>query len=175
MCDKCIIAGEPGDELGDAGGGGAEGAAPAGRPQQRAAQPTAQDRLRRKPGTRFEPSQIIHFAFSLNKLQLTVYSIDYHLLPSMFRPNRTPSDKRVQYQRVDDDDDCQNPAPAERRKRNAASSAAAGSVLRQREGRPYILIKVRPKWMRERPSEGARSAVSAVLNLHKFPPLTSLP
>ena len=65
LCEKCIISGEPGDELRDACRGGAEGAAPAGRPQQRAAQPTAQDRLRRKPGTRFEPSLLIDFFFEI--------------------------------------------------------------------------------------------------------------
>ena len=47
------LAGEPGDEFGDLGRGGSEGAAAAGGPQQRAAQPTAPDRFRRKPGTRF--------------------------------------------------------------------------------------------------------------------------
>ena len=78
LCDACIIAGEPGDELCDAGRGGAEGAAPAGRPQQRAAQPTAQDRLRRKPGTRFEPSKIFDFAFFIE--QVTFENVHYPLL-----------------------------------------------------------------------------------------------
>ena len=154
MCDKYIIAGEPGDELCDAGRGGAEGAAPAGRPQQRAAQPTAQDRLRRKPGTRFEPLQIIDFG---SYFEIFITHFHVRVLGMAVKTESCSPDKRVQYQRVDDD--CQNPASAERRKRNAAS--AAGSVLRQREGRPYILIKVRPKWMRER----ARARASEVCSL----------
>ena len=151
------LAGEPGDELGDLGRGGSEGAAAAGGPQQRAAQPTAPDRFRRKPGTRFDPrivAKLICFLILNTKHVKTRLHFPSSVIlvrcPYPGRNNQgriAPPDKRFQ-PRIDDD--CQNPASPERRNAAPASAvSAARSVLRQREGRPYILIKVRPKWMRE--------------------------